>query len=249
MKADFYKSKEVTKELEVKHSLLPFRRELQYEAEGRLQPLQKIIYGKAALSPNIDRVLRSIMDTYKFTSLSEFNAVLGLYNIEASRGKESGRIYQHKGLVYRALQENKKIPHRYIPASSFNSKPTLNNLEKKFGLNLSEPRRAKNQQRVTVAIDWTLAKSALTLFAFKKAMEKERISAVFQQDGKGGVQNILYVDHQTKSVFDGATLGGRYTAEAMRGRCLPELTAEQKLTQQQNLSKQQKHDQEHELDL
>jgi hypothetical protein len=249
MKADFYKSKEVTKELEGKHSLLPFRREIQQEAGETLQPLQKIVYGKTALYPNIDRVLRSIVNNYKFTSLSEFNAVLGLYNIQAFRGKENGKIYQHKGLVYRAVQENKSLRHRYITASSFKSKPTIKNLEKKFELNLSEPRRLKNQQRVTVAIDWTLAKSALPLSAFKKALENERISVVLQQDKEGVLQNIHYVDHQTRSVFDGATLGGRYTAAAMRERCLPELTAGQQLTQQKNLSQQQRHDQGHELDL
>ena len=248
MKADFYKSKEVAKELEEKHSLLPFRREIQHEAEDKLQPLQKIVYGKTILYPNIEQIVKSIVNNYKFTSLSEFNAALSLYNIQASRGKENGKIYQHKGLVYRAMQENKILRHRYIPASSFKSKPTLKNLEMKFELNLSEPRRSKNQQRVTVAIDWTLAKSALPLSAFKKSLEKERISVVLQQDKEGVLRNIQYVDHQTKSVFDGATLGGRYTAAAIQERCLPELTAGQRLTKQQNLS-QQRRDQEHELDL
>jgi hypothetical protein len=249
VKSDFYKSKEVTKDLGKIYSLIPFKREMLQEEWVRLYPLQKVKQGDMALYPNIDRVLRFVIEKYKFASLPELNAVLSLYNIKASRGEKNGYIYEHNGLVYRAVQENKNVHHRYITASSFKSKPTLKNLEKKFELNLSEPRRPKDQQRVTVAIDWTLAKSALPLSAFKKALENERISVVLQQDKEGALQNIHYVDHQTKSVFDGATLGGRYTAAAMRERCLPELTAAQQLMQQKNLSQQQRHDQEHELDL
>jgi len=212
-------------------------------------PLRKVEYGKMALVPAFSRVLEAVVDDYKYTSLAEFNAVLGLYNVKAVPVKENESLHQHQGLLYQVAEGDVGKGIRYITASSFEKKPTLKNLEKKFDLNRTEPRRDKNRQRVTVAIDWTLGKPGLTPSAFKQAMEKEWVSVVFQQDKEGTLQNIAFVDHQTRSVFDGAVLGGRYTAGAMRERCIPELEPKQQLTQEKTLSPHQKRAREHELEI
>ena len=48
-------------------------------------------------------MVSEVFNLYKFTSLPEFNAALKQFNIIADRGKEEGRIYKHRGLVYRIL--------------------------------------------------------------------------------------------------------------------------------------------------
>ena len=229
---DFYKSKELTVELEKQYSLIPSGMGIKQKERVQLAPLQKIVYGKTPIAPAFNRVLEAIIDKYKYTSLHELNAVLGLYNMEAYRGKENSPAWQKKGLYYRTIVPERGKKDVRIKASDIDDKPTLSNLEKKFQLNQSESLRPQHRQRVTSAIDWTLIKSSLTLNAFGKALEKERISAVFKKDAQGALEQVYYVDHQNKSVFDGAVLGGKYTAAALRKRCIPELEQRQELTRE-----------------
>jgi len=217
-------------ELEKQHALIPSGQGVKRKGI-QLAPLQKIVYGKTPIAPAFNRVLEAVIDKYKYTSLPELNAVLGLYNMEAYRGKENFPTWRNKGLYYRTIIPERGKKDIRIKASDMENKPTLSALEKKFGLNQSESLRPQHRQRVTSAIDWTLLKSSLTVDAFGKALEKERIRAVYKRDSKGVLEQVYYVDHQNKSVFDGAVLGGRYTAAALRERCIPEREQRQELTQ------------------
>lgn len=247
-RADHFKSKQLTRELEKQYSLVPSEQAIKEEQAQQLTHLQKVVYRTTPITPTFNRILSAVIEKYKYTSLPELNAVLGLYNMEAYRGKENGFVYQHKGLYYRTIVDNGKKDIR-IKASILENKPTLRNLEKKFQLNQSESQRPQHRQRVMTAIDWTLVKSKLTLTDFKRDMEKERISVVLQQDKKGALFNLFYVDHQSKSVFDGSTLGNRYTAASIQQRCIPPLTPEQVQERVQQQKKQKQLDQEQELEL
>lgn len=190
---------------------------------------QKITYGQSDTKRSIRDVLVNVYNQYRFTSLTELNAVLSLYNVKADGGREDSKLHKHRGLLYRVLDENGNTIGIPLKASTFDFKPILNNLEKKFVLNapLQEPHR----QRVTTAIDWTLATKSHDLSTFRKSLEKERISAVLQQDKSGVLQGIQYVDHQAKCVFDGASLGSKYDVQSIRERCEQTQVATQKQSQ------------------
>ena len=81
---------------------------------------------------SISNVVGAVFSQYKFTSLPEFNAALKQFNVIADRGKEEGRIYKNRGLVYRILDADGNKVGVPIKASSIGCKPTLDNLEKKF---------------------------------------------------------------------------------------------------------------------
>jgi hypothetical protein len=74
---------------------------------ARLQVEKPVIrpadYGKSETRSAIQNVLEAVIDRYKYTSLHELNAVLGIYNIRAERGREGSRMEKHKGLYYRIL--------------------------------------------------------------------------------------------------------------------------------------------------
>ena len=93
---------------------------------------QKVQYGKSETKRAIANVLDHVLNTYKYTSLPELNAVLYQYNMIADRGDESSRIYQNGGLVYRILDANGKKVGVPIKASDFYNKPTLKCLQEKF---------------------------------------------------------------------------------------------------------------------
>ena len=230
------KSFQVTRKLEHEFSLRQYKRVSPEETEKfKVRQAQRIIYGESGLQRSISDVLNTVIDHYKYTSLSELNAILRLYNVQASRGQETSRLYQYRGIIYHALGENGKAVGMGIKASAFFLKPILNNLEKKFAFNKSL--RQGQQQRLTTAIDWTMAGRAPDWQEFKNALEKDNISVVVQEDKKGGPESIYFIDHQAKAVFSGEGLGNPYSYHAIRERCAEEQVKEQEeeLTQRLHL--------------
>ena len=56
-------------------------------------PAQKIQYGKSETLKSINCVLNTVLNSYRYTSLAELNAILKLYNVMADRGTEGSFLY------------------------------------------------------------------------------------------------------------------------------------------------------------
>ncbi|WP_018612535.1 relaxase/mobilization nuclease domain-containing protein [Segetibacter koreensis] len=210
------------KAIEIKFGLI--------KAEGRNQKqenelkvsAQKVQYGKTQTKRAITNVLDTVLTQFKYTSLPELNAVLKLYNVMADRGKEDTKMFQKRGLVYSALDEKGNKIGTPIKASDFYSKPTLKYLEQKFVQN--EALRQQHQQRLKVAIKWTLVKEKQTLREFTKTLASEGVSVVLRESIQGNIYGITYVDFRTKCVFNGSDLGKEFSAKGI----LEQLRQEQK---------------------
>ncbi len=118
-------SEKARKEIEIAHGLVRAENMKMKQYELKLAYTQKVQYGKSDSRRAIANVLEAILNTYKYASLPELNAVLKQYNVMADRGSESSRIYQHEGLLYRILDEQGNNIGVPIKASSFYNKPTL----------------------------------------------------------------------------------------------------------------------------
>lgn len=178
---------------------------------------ERVQYGRSQTARAIGNVLQTVLYQYKYASLPELNAVLKQFNIAADRGGEDSRIFQHRGLVYRVLDEagNKVGPP--IKASYYYDKPGLSFLEKRYAKN--ELGRIKDKPRVRNAIDLALLNRRLALDKLADALKKEGIDMVLRCNEHGLVYGITYVDHVTKAVFNGSALGKAYSANAIRERC------------------------------
>ena len=88
-------SAQARKEIEILFGLMKAE-DQQKHASEEVKPLniQKVTYGKFPTKRAITNVLDYVLSNYKYTSLAELNAVLGLYNLMADRGKEDGVIYK-----------------------------------------------------------------------------------------------------------------------------------------------------------
>lgn len=206
-------------------------------AEGRqkkpnyeLQPISmgKLRYGKTETKKAISNVLDAVLNSYKYSSLPELNAVLQQYNVYADRGNENSRIFKEKGLVYRILDKKGKPIGVPIKASDFYNKPTLKFLEEKFISNKTSV--LSNRNRVKNVIDLTLLGNKISLPELVKALEKEGINTVFRKNTEEIIYGITYVDHTTKCVFNGSALGKQYSAKAIQERCEINTAVNQKTT-------------------
>lgn len=194
------------------------------KAEGRntritqgIEPVsaEKVEYGKSETKRSVINVLDAVISKYKYTSLAELNAILKQYNVLADRGHEDGRIYKTGGLVYKVLDEQGNKVGVPIKASSIYSKPTLSKLEKYFEEN--KEKRKAHRLPVRDKINQVLEKTG-SLQQFMRELNKIGIATVLRQNDKGLLYGITFVDHNTKSVFNGSNLGKTFSAAAIQQR-------------------------------
>jgi len=212
----------------------PARKEIEemfglVKAEGRnknetksLRPIQsgRVVYGKAESRKAIQNILNTVLKEYKYSSLAELNAVLQFYNIKADRGNVDSRVYKTRGLLYKILDSKGNPIGVPIKASSFHSKPTLKFLEEKFKLN--QTRSISDKRRIKNAVNLALVnKNNISLNDLKMRLEKEGINTVFRKSETGLLYGVTYVDHTTKNVFNGSSLGKQYSVKGILERCEP----------------------------
>ncbi len=210
-------SEKARKEIEQLYGLVKAERQQQLLKSG-IKPVdaQKAIYGKAETKRSISNVVGAVFSQYKFASLPEFNAALKQFNVVADRGKEEGRIYKNRGLVYRILDNDGNKVGVPIKASSIGCKPILDNLEKKFVAN--EVAKETLKQRTKNTIDDCLQTSPGSIKNLVAALQQKQIYTVLRQNAEGRLYGITFVDNQNKVVFNGSDLGKGYSAAALQSR-------------------------------
>jgi hypothetical protein len=187
----------------------------------QLKPISaaRVVYGKSQTKMAIQNVLDTVVEQYRYASLPELNAVLMQYNVMAERGSEDSLTYRREGLLYRVLDEQGKTVGVPIKASLFYSRPTLKNLQERYRRNDSARRPYK--ARIRNAVDMALLHKHSSIEELERILEKQGIIMVLRKNEAGIVYGITYIDHRTRCVFNGSTLGKQYSAKAILERCLP----------------------------
>jgi hypothetical protein len=210
-------SEKARKEIEQFYGLVKAERQQQLMKPG-IKPVdvEKAVYGKSETKRSISNVVGSVFSQYKFTSLPELNAALKQFNVIADRGKEEGRIYKNRGLVYRILDSNGNKVGVPIKASSIGCKPILDNLEKKFMAN--ETAKESLKPFVKTKLDDCFSQSPSTMKELMEYLKKKNIYTLLRQNAEGRLYGITFVDNQNKVVFNGSDLGKGYSAAALQSR-------------------------------
>lgn len=211
-------SEKARQAIELKYGLVKAEESKQREAYRlKVVNAQKVQYGKSETKRAIGNVLNTVINAYKFSSLPELNAVLKQYNVVADRGGEDSRIFQKRGLVYRVLDELGNKVGVPIKASDFYNRPTLKNIEEKFEAN--ERAKQSHKGRLKNAIDLFFLHRQGSMQEMVTALRKDGIDTVVRQNDEGVIYGLTYVDHQSKCVFNGSTLGKGYSAKGITERC------------------------------
>jgi hypothetical protein len=188
----------------------------------------RVLYGKSETKRAIGNVLQAVLPVYKYASLPELNAVLKLYNVVADRGDENSRIFKHQGLVYRVLDGEGNKVGVPIKASLFFKDAKLKDLQAKFEKNKLQRDDPKIKQRLKNKIDLYFLGHEKSLDGLIAALKAKGVDMVLRRNDEGIVYGVTYVDHDSKCVFNGSSLGKSYSANAIRERCLSTSASEGK---------------------
>lgn len=222
-KSDLYRFHKMSRQLENEFGLHQRPSIKEYE-EGHFSVThaRKVVHGNtslkpaASLKPAISDVLNMVVSQYCYTSLSELNAVLSLYQVQACRGNDNSRLYQHKGLIYHAINKQQHTVGKGIKASSFALKPTLSRLEQKFRLNQAVQKDLL--PKIKTSINWSLREHP-SWKGFRKKMAGEGIHVVTYKEKKDDQPEVYFIDPSTKCSVAGTTLGEKYSLSVLKEKC------------------------------
>ncbi|MHB1177174.1 MAG: relaxase/mobilization nuclease domain-containing protein, partial [Daejeonella sp.] len=137
------------------------------------------------------------------------------YNVMADQGSKDSRMFQKSGLMYWITDDRGRKLGVPIKASSIYGKPTSKKLNERFQLN--QALRKPMKEQLKVCIDRVSA-SKPTKKQFSVDLRREGIHVVFRENEDGRLYGITFVDHRSKSVFNGSDLGKEYSAAALSGK-------------------------------
>lgn len=209
------RSEAARKEIEIEFSLVRAEDRKRQAFELKPATLSALQYGKAETKHAISGVLQSVIKGYNYTTLAELNAVLAQYNVYADPGAEGSRVKKGEGLLFRVLDEQGRSIGVPIKASDFHFRPTLKSLQSRFAE--GGIAREKHSVRLRNTIDKVVsAGSFQDLKGLQEGLKPEGIALVLRISKTGSVYGLTYVDHRTKSVFNGSDLGKAFSAKAVQ---------------------------------
>lgn len=181
------------------------------------KPANPITYGRSETKKAISDVVRFVTSQYKYSSLSELNAILRHYNVTAFGGHEGSKMHQNQGLVYSIIDRKGTRVGVPIKASSISGKPTMKALEGQFNLS-SVLKKAVAPETREVIESALVSRRCTTLEAFQKQLAKKNIDVVIARSENGQIYGLTYVDHLRKVAFKGSDLGKHLSANVIRER-------------------------------
>ncbi len=204
----YRRSKKITTELEEKYNLHKAQRE-------KISPDTPI----TKIDPNGD-IKRQVANTvkmvgmrYKFQSMGEYNAILGLYNVrcDTADGRVNGREYH--GLVYFATDDNGNTIATPLKASRLGKFASRTAIDGRFERAKDKIDVAPTKRKVADALGQSSGKDD-----FVTRLKERNIDVVFRYTDEGRIYGVTFVDHDTVTALNGSRLGKEFSANALNAR-------------------------------
>lgn len=207
-KNNFYRSKDICRELEKKYNLRSSERQ-------KITPDMPIT--KIDPSGDIERQLvntvKMVGMRYKFQTIGEYNVILSLYNIrcEPTDGRVNGREYH--GLVYFATDENGTTIATPFKSSRLGKFAGREAIEQRFV-------RAKDkvEPQKTKAIVAPILAASNDKDDFIARLKEAKVDVLFRYTDEGRIYGVTFIDHNNLAVLNGSRLGKEFSANALESR-------------------------------
>jgi hypothetical protein len=204
------KSMKICRKLEQKYNLISAPNKESAQNEMVFNPVN---YQLGDLKSQLASVIRHIPNYYQFQTLGEYNALLSLFNITCEKVEKIENGVGKNGLLYFALNDKGDKVSQPFKASLFGKNAGLEALNNHF-LKSKETLKSssineKLKEAMTVAM-----KNYPNEIEFKNKLQQMGINTVVRRNASGRIYGITFIDHQSKSVWNGSRLGKEFSANA-----------------------------------
>ena len=205
---NFYRSKNICRELEEKYGLRPAER----EKITPDMPIRKID-PSGDIKRQVANTVKMVGMRYKFQTIGEYNAILSLYNVrcEPADGRVNGREFH--GLVYFATDDSGKTIATPFKASRLGKFASRTAIDGRFERAKEKIDIAPTKRKVADVIAVATDKSD-----FIAKLKERNIDVVLRYNDGGRIYGVTFIDHNTMTVLNGSRLGKEFSANAINER-------------------------------
>ena len=208
------RSMEVCRALEKKYGLLPA---MDRSGKSKKPIFNPVDYQIGNIKSQIASIIRHLPKYYRFRTLGEYNALLSLFNITAEKveGELGGKM--QKGLLYFALnKDGEKVGHPF-KASLFGKDAGLKSLELYFEKCRDALRDDGSKSELIASISNAMV-SPTNEENFKTYLKNQGINTVVRRNKSGLMYGITFIDHHSKTVWNGSSLGKMFSSNSFNER-------------------------------
>lgn len=205
---DYVRSKKITQELETKYKLHPADK-IDYADE--VPRLKKVDYESGNIKKQIANNVKALMQSYRFTSLSEYRALLSIYNIGVEEVSGEVRNKPYRGLVYSALDSAGNKIGSPIKSSSIARSIGHAALIKKVTSSEKIIKDKRLTERIKPILD-TAINNYRNRQSFEAELLRNSVNVVFRENEEGRIYGATFIDHENRAVFNGSKIGKEYSA-------------------------------------
>ena len=210
-KNNYYRSKQITRELEKKYGL--------HGAERRNRrldtPLSKVDASAGDVKKQVAGTVKALNGQYRFQTMGEYRALLSLYNmtVEEARGNVRGREYH--GLVYSVTDDRGNKVGNPFKSSLFGKSVGYDAVQRKFARSKTEIKDRKladmTKRTVLSVLQGTYDKER-----FIATLKEKGIDTVLRYTEEGRIYGATFIDHRTGCVLNGSRMGRELSANALQ---------------------------------
>ena len=202
------KSMNVCRELEKKYGLIPATDKERKQAEKLFRPVN---YKAGDVKSQIASVVRHLPKYYQFQTLGEYNALLSLFNITTEKVEGELHGKSQLGLLYIPLNEKGERAGHPFKASLLGKNAGLSALELHFLKSKTTLKNTPTKQTLQSVVSMAL-QSTNNANDFKKYLSEQGINVVVRKNDTSRIYGITFIDHNSKSVWNGSRLGKELSA-------------------------------------
>ncbi|KUG10673.1 conjugal transfer protein MobB [Elizabethkingia miricola] len=210
---DHHRSMDACRKIEKQYNLKAAN-EIQSTSQNLI--FKPVDYDKGNVKNQMSSVLRHIPKTYNFQSIGAYNALLSQFNItfEEVSGELHGKI--KKGIVYFAIDENgKKVSHPF-KSSLFGKHAGLENIQATIEKSRVEMKNTSSKPILKRTIETAITTSN-SEYSFIMQLREQGIATVLRKNEQGRIYGITFIDHPSKSVWNGSQLSKELSANVFNG--------------------------------
>ena len=210
-KNDYYRSKQITRELEKKYGL--------HDAERRSRrldtPLRKVDASAGDVKKQVASTVKTLNGQYRFQTMGEYRALLSLYNLTVEEARGNVRGWEYHGLVYSVTDDKGDKVGTPFKSSLFGKPVGYEAVQRKFARSKQEIKDRKladmTKRTVLSVLQGTYDKDR-----FVSQLKEKGIDTVLRYTEEGRIYGATFIDHRTGCVLNGSRMGKELSANALQ---------------------------------
>ncbi|RYF73664.1 MAG: hypothetical protein EOO39_10030 [Cytophagaceae bacterium] len=187
---------------------------LQVAEKAALRPerilLQPVEYGKGDLKRELSNVVNGVLKDFTFSSFSQFNQLLRIYNVKATEVAMEGK---KPGLVYSVMDSQGTTQGAPYRSSSLPLQPTMETVNRR--MNAGKKIKGDRIVGVRKVASEQLAQSA-NWDDFQQKLSKIGVEVIPHMSKDNALFGISFIDVQRRGIYTGSELGKSFTAGSLK---------------------------------